>query len=204
MRRWARRQHPLQSVPSPLPQISPLRSQPCPSFSWRYWPRQSQARPLRILPPPRSRCPSSCSGRCAGQWGQGSCGQVAPVTGSRHHYHNPARALPPSLPLSGSPVVRGGIRTGDVCPPAPSCQLCPQKLPDSARHAPRWQHWSCIVGGSQQQARSLRPCLHPTALLMLPLRFGCPKGSASVSPGRAELAALRASTCAPSWTDKVG
>lgn len=188
----ARRQRPLQSVPSPLPQISPREASPALVSPWRCWPRQSQTRPLRMPHPAPTPMPLQLQQRSDPRnGGKGSCRQVASVTGSclpRQRRAALRRARPQLKPgvlpcrylgLWQGEVVRGQGRLSPGTNPANcacrSCQTAPGTRPDGSAGAARWEG-----AGSEHEAPSPActpgPACTPQLLLTLPSDVQLPQG----------------------------
>lgn len=207
MQSQTRRQRPLQSVPSPLPQMSPGEASPALVSPQRCWPKRSQAHPLGMLHPAPTLMPLHLQRRSdphAEQQGQRqlqagclSNRQLPAMPTPRSAAASgwaPATALPPPRRYLG--LRQGKGTRGRLSPRHRSCQLRLQKLPDSAGHAPRWQRWSRTVGGSGQRARRPasclrpRPCPHHPAAPSAPFDGQLPPGHVpQFPPGRAALAA---------------
>lgn len=168
--RRARRRRPLQSVPSPLPQIPP-----CPSFSL------GEGMPQ----PAPTRCPSRCTTQQPTQQQRqlrtGRCGNgQLPTTPTPPRQAGPQRqlCLPPLL--SGSLAGRGGASMETSVPPV---RILPTA--GSAGHAPSGRRWSCALGGSWEQAQSPEPCPHPRPCVQpgtCPYATPCPQHSAVPMP----------------------
>lgn len=129
----AHRQRPLQSVPSPLPQIPP-----CPSFSLGEG----------MLQPAPPRCPSSCTAQQPPR-NRGSCGRGAAGRGSCPPHNTTASAGPSyssASPRCSPALWQGeGVQARRVGPPGTDgakygrrrCQAAPGTLPDGGAGAVR-------------------------------------------------------------------
>lgn len=163
----AHRRRPLQSVPSPLPQIPP-----CPNFSLGEG----------MLQPAPTRCPCSCTTQPTQP--RGSCGRERAAA---HHGSStasgraPATALPPRAapwvsgrerrriaPPGADPANRGRAAPGTHPEPCgrrePGAAQSPEPCP---RPRPRLQPGTCLYP---------TPCPQHTALSMPYLMLCCPEG----------------------------